>query len=240
MTGTLQQFALVYANPQNIFLLGALCILLLLVLRLITASRGLRDFKRIIRILRQEDPDDILPCIEKLRLSRRFAEMWEDYYDAFCAEDTVTLSEYLLTSDLSVPTHLCRNLSRAVAALSFAGAFASVLFVPGLKEHTYLFLLCSSFMAAYLLPAEACFALVEALRERRLRRLTEEFRQLSLRKLPGRAVDFSQRYLLQATDRVLGELRETRAALTQINARLDRQYHTLITMKNEPSEEKET
>lgn len=61
-------------------------------------------------------------------------------------------------------------------------------------------------------------------KSKKIARLKEEFYTLSLRRLPGKAINFSSMYVLRKIDRTSEQIRTLQNSLTQVNARLDRQY----------------
>lgn len=221
----LKNFLMTYANCRNffIFTFGAMLIVFILWCIFARAGSARRCLKRINRILRQEMGADIIQKIEALRLNKRFTRMWDDYYAAYSGEDTVALHNYLLKNDLLVPTAVFRTISRAIAVIGFSAAAVCVLKLGELPaaEKTNLISLFFALAAAQAV-FEVLYAAMTAYSCRRMAYLLEEFRMLSLRKLPGKAVDFSQQYLMEKLNDLQARLQAVRSGLVQLNARTDR------------------
>lgn len=226
----LKNFLLIYANCTNFFILtfGAMLIVFILWCFFARGASCRRDLKRINRILRQEVGQDVILAIEKLRLSKRFSRMWDDYYAAYSGEDTVALHNYLLKNDLLCSASVFRTATRAIAVCGFSAAGVCVLKLSELPIGEKVNLLALFFaLAAVLAVFEVLYAAISAYGRRRLVYLLEEFQMLSLRKLPGKAVDFSQQYLVERMKELEARVNAVRSGVAQLNARTDRLIHTI-------------
>lgn len=234
----LKNFLVTYANCRNffIFTFGAMLIVFVLWCFFARTGSAQRCLKRINRILREEMGSDIIQKIEALRLNKRFARMWDDYYAAYSGEDTVALHNYLLKNDLLVHTSVFRTVSRAVAVIGFSAAAVCVFKISELPAGEKTNLLSLFFaLAAVQAVFEVLYAAMTAYSRRRMAYLLEEFRMLSLRKLPGKAVDFSKQYLMEKLNETQVRIQAVRSGITQLNARMDRLIRTV-----EKNEEKQT
>ncbi len=228
MWESIKSFIYIYANCRNIFIPTAVIMLLLLIAYIVISFLGIRSLKQIVCILRAESGEDIIRAIEELRLSKRYSRMWEDYYSAYCNEDTVNLSSYLSKADMFLDKNMFRTFSRAVAVIGFCAAATSAMIVPYLFDVERNSLICMFFI---LIALEAFFEifykLFDYIRTRRISLLLEEFEMLSLRKLPGKGTDFSSRYVLDKLDELNGSIASVKSGINQLNARMDRQYKLL-------------
>ena len=212
----LKNFLVTYVNCRNFFIVtfGVMLIVFILWCFFARAGSARRCLKRINRILREEMGSDIIQKIEALRLNKRFARMWDDYYTAYSGEDTVALHNYLLKDDLLIRTSVFRTASRALPVGE------TINLIP-------LFFALAAVQAVF----EVLYAAMTAYSRRRMVYLLEEFRMLSLRKLPGKAVDFSQQYLMEKLNETQARIHAVRSGVAQLNARMDRLIRT--TEKNE-------
>ena len=228
MKETLIKFLETYLNTFNSFFVISGIMLFLLILYIIISFCGGNSLRKINKVLRKEDGDEIIRKIESLRLSKRFAKMWDDYYIAYTKEDTVSLSSYLVKNDLYKGRNLFRLLSRTTLVSGFAFTVIGIIKIPGLFEaeklNVYCLLLALIAIEFFL---EIFYTLFEDLRRKRLSRLMEEFEVLSLRKLPGKAVSFEQRHVINKLSALYEELNNLRSTINQVNARMDRQYNLL-------------
>lgn len=230
----LKNFLVTYVNCRNFFIVtfGVMLIVFILWCFFARAGSARRCLKRINRILREEMGSDIIQKIEALRLNKRFARMWDDYYTAYSGEDTVALHNYLLKDDLLIRTSVFRTASRAIAVIGFSAAAVCILTIDALPVGETINLIPLFFaLAAVQAVFEVLYAAMTAYSRRRMVYLLEEFRMLSLRKLPGKAVDFSQQYLMEKLNETQARIHAVRSGVAQLNARLDRLIRT--TEKNE-------
>ncbi len=239
---TLKNFLLTYANCTNFFILtfGAMLIVFILWCFFARAGSTQRSLKRINRILRTETGSDIILKIETLRLDKRVTRMWNDYYAAYSAEDTVALHNYLLKNDLLVNTSVLKTVSRAIAVIGFSAAAICILKLSELPVAETGNLIGLFFaLAALDAVFKVLYTAMTAYSRRRLAYLLEEFQMLSLRKLPGKAVDFSQRYLTEKLNEMEGRINAVRSGIAQLNARTDRLIHAVEKNEKEQEEHKE-
>ena len=226
-----------YLNSFNAFFIIAGVMVLLFIIYAVLSSIGMRSLRRIIRIMRFYNGNDIIRNIEKTHLSRRFRNMWEDYYTAFCNEDTVKLSAYLVSDDLFVKDKVLRIASRATAIIGYSLTVIGITYFFNMPEAEKPWLLCL-LLALLSLEAflEIFYALFEKQREKRIRRMLNEFEMLSLRKLPGKAVTFENKHLIDQLQLIDEHINSVCASINQVNARLDREYNFLKTADREKEE----
>ncbi len=228
MLGKIDEFLAMYLNSTNIFIVALSVMLILMVINCITSGVGTRSLKKINKALRDETGDDIIRRIENMKLSKRYAKMWDDYYCAFCSEETVSLNNYLIKADLFVEKQTFVMASRATAVIAFCLAGLAAFKVPGLYEVEKDNVI-SLFFALGALQAvlEIVYTAVAQGRKKRILRYLDEFEILSLRKLPGKAVDFKQKHVVDKIASLSEKTEEAVLGIKQINARLDRQYRFL-------------
>ncbi len=232
----LKHFLSVYTNSSNAFLIIAALMILIFIINLIISFCCGGSLRKINKVLRKEEGDDIIKKIESLHLSRRFAKMWDDYYIAYRNEDTVSLSSYLIKNDLLMGRNIFKILSRAVAVIGFSITAVGIIKIPGLLEAETKNLYCLFFVLfAFEVFLEIFYVILEDAKKKRLTRLLEEFEMLSMRKLPGKGASFEARYMMNKLDRSEETLNNVRSGINQLNARMDRQYNLLN--KTENSEE---
>ena len=224
----LKEFLYTYVNSVNLSIVAVSIMTVLLILYCVFSSLGTSSLKKIIKVFRNDSGDDVIRNIEKLNLSKRYAKMWEDYYCAYCGEETVTLSKYLVKNDLLIEQKVFRTASRVTAIICFSVAFTGAILIPGLFEYERNLLVCMFFglLSVQSLYEIVCVALSQA-RKKRIARLLEEFETLSARKLPGKAVNFEQKYVLDKIEGLNEKISEVSLGIKQLNARLDRQYRLL-------------
>ncbi len=238
MLPMLKEFLYTYVNSVNLSVVAVIVMGALLIFYCIFSSLGTRGLKKIINVFRKDTGDDVIRNIEKLRLSKRYAKMWEDYYFAYCEEDTVTLSSYLIKNELFVEQKTFLVASRATAVICFSVAFAGAILIPGLFEYERNLLICMFFgLLSIQAVLEIVYTALAQARKKRVARLIEEFEILSCRKLPGKAVDFKQRFVLKKVEELNEKINEMSVGIKQLNARLDRQYR-LLEKKDASKQEK--
>lgn len=232
MKEAIKQFVSVYLNSQNAFLVTVSIMLVLLVLYIILSLVGFGSLKKIIKALREETGEDIIKKIESLRLSKRFEKMWDDYYEAYCSEDTVSLSSYLVKSDMLVTKNMFKLASRIVAILGFSAAAIGAIRIPGIFEAEKLNIVCLFFALISIQAVfEFFYVLFETLCKKRIARLLEEFEILSMRKLSGKAASFEVKHIINKMNELDERVDAVRSGVNQLNARLDRQYRFLENME---------
>lgn len=228
MKEAIKTFFELYTNTTNAFPIISGIMLALFIAYVIFSFCGGNSLRKINKVLRKEDGDEIIKKIESLRLSKRFANMWDDYYVAFVSEDTVSLSSYLVKNDLYSGKNLFRLFSRAVAIIGFSVTTVGIIKIPGLLDAERSNLYCLFFVLLSLeVFLEVFYTLFEDLRKKRLSRLIEEFEILSIRKLPGKAVSFEQRHVINKLNEFDEQINNIRSGINQVNARMDRQFNLL-------------
>lgn len=232
MKEAIKQFVSVYLNSQNVFMITVCIMFLLLILYVVFSLVGFGSIKKIIKALREETGDDIIKKIERLRLNKRYAKMWDDYYEAFCSEDTVSLHNYLIKNDMFIQHNIFRHASRVVAVCGFSAAVIGAIKIPGMFEAEKLNLVCL-FVALISVQAvfEFFYKLFGQIRKKRASRFLEEFTMLSKRKLPGRAASFELMHIVNKMNDLDERIDAVRSGVNQLNARLDRQYKFLENME---------
>ncbi len=236
MWESIKSFIYIYANCRNIFIPTAIIMLLLFIVYIVMSFIGIRSLKQIVNVLRSENGEDIICVIEELRLSKRYSKMWDEYYSAYCNEDMVNLSSYLLKADMFLDRHMLRTFSRIVAVIGFCAAATSAMMIPYLFDVERNSLICMFFI---LIALEAFFELFyrlfDYIRTKRISLLLEEFEMLSLRKLPGKGCDFSSKYVLDKINELNESIASVKSGINQLNARMDRQYK-LLKEENKPDD----
>lgn len=229
----IKEFLSLYVNCFNVLIITSGIMLAIFIAYLIFSLLGGGSLKKINNILKNESGDDIIRGIEHLRLSKRYNNMWEDYYTAYCSEDTVSLSSYLIKSDMLTGRNLFKIFSRAVALVGFSVGAVGIIKIPALLEAEKNDLICLFFVLLALeVFLEAFYVLLEDLRKKRFLRLLEEFDTLSMRKLPGRAVSFEMRHIINKMNELDERIDSVRSGVNQLNARMDRQYKLLNKTEN--------
>ncbi len=222
----IKEFLKLYTNCSNAFLVIAGLMAITFIIYFIYFFFGGRSLKKIIKIMRKENGDEIIKKIESLRLSKRFSRMWDDYYLAYTNEDTVSLNEYLIKKDLYTGRNIFPIISRAIAIIGFSLTAIGIIKIPGLLEAEEHNLYCLFFaLLALTVFFEVFYFFMSDLRKKRMSRLLEEFSVLSMRKLPGKAVSFEQRHVINKLDAFDERLDNIRIGVNQLNARMDRQYN---------------
>ena len=233
MLQAIKNFIFIYANCKNIIIPTVIIMFILLVVYVILSFRDTRSLKKINKVLRNESGDEIIRIIEDMKLSKRYAAMWDDYYDAYCHEDTVSLSSYLIKNDLKLSCGVFRYVSRCVAVIGFSAAATAAVMIPYLFDVERNALICMFFI---LVSIEAFFEIFykifSCLREKRLARLLEEFEMLAMRKLPGKAISFSQKHFTEKFSDIDARLEHMHGSINQLNARMDRQYKFIVDQSN--------
>ncbi len=228
MIEIINQFIFTYLNSQNVFLITASILGGLLILYVVLSLVGFRSIKKIIKALREEIGEEIIKRIEGLSLSKRYEKMWQDYYEAYCSETTVSLHNYLIKNDILGGKNIFKVASRVIAIGGFSFCLIGVIKNPVLFEAERQNLICLFFA---LLTVEAVCELVylffEELRRKRTLRFMEEFEMLSKRKLHGFGVNFETSHLMQKISELDERIDQVRLGVNQLNARLDRQYRFL-------------
>ncbi len=229
----IKEFLSLYINCFNVLIITAGIMLAIFIAYLIFSLLGGGSLKKINKILRNETGDEIIKKIEELRLSKRYANMWEDYYAAYCSEDTVSLSSYLIKKDMLTGRNLFKIFSRVVAVAGFSAGAVGIIKIPALLEAEKNDLICLFFLLfAFEVFLEAFYVLLEDLRKKRFTRLLEEFDTLSMRKLPGRAVSFEMRHIINKLNDLEEGVSNASSGIKQLNARMDRQYKLLNKTEN--------
>ncbi len=229
----IKEFLSLYVNCFNVLIITSGIMLAIFIAYLIFSLLGGGSLKKINNILKNESGDDIIRGIENLRLSKRYNNMWEDYYTAYCSEDTVSLSSYLIKSDMLTGRNLFKIFSRVVALVGFSVGAVGIIKIPALLEAEKNDLICLFFVLLALeVFLEAFYVLLEDLRKKRFLRLLEEFDTLSMRKLPGRAVSFEMRHIINKMNELDERIDSVRSGVNQLNARMDRQYKLLNKTEN--------
>ena len=232
MIETLKQFIYIYLNSQNVFLITAIMLMALLVLYVVLSLVGFRSIKKIISALREEIGEDIIKRIESLRLSKRFNKMWEDYYEAYCSETTVSLNNYLIKNDMLYSKNIFKIASRVIAIGGFSFCLIGTIKNPVLFEAEKQNLICLLFaLLTVQAICELVYAFFEQLRKKRTLRLLEEFEMLSKRKLHGFGVNFETSHVMHKISELDERIDAVRVGVNQLNARLDRQYRLLENME---------
>lgn len=232
MIETLKQFIYIYLNSQNVFLITAIMLMALLVLYVVLSLVGFRSIKKIISALREEIGEDIIKRIESLRLSKRFNKMWEDYYEAYCSETTVSLNNYLIKNDMLYGKNIFKIASRVIAIGGFSFCLIGTIKNPVLFEAEKQNLICLLFaLLTVQAICELVYAFFEQLRKKRTLRLLEEFEMLSKRKLHGFGVNFETSHVMHKISELDERIDAVRVGVNQLNARLDRQYRLLENME---------
>ena len=232
MIETLKQFIYIYLNSQNVFLITAIMLMALLVLYVVLSLVGFRSIKKIISALREEIGEDIIKRIESLRLSKRFNKMWEDYYEAYCSETTVSLNNYLIKNDMLYSKNIFKIASRVIAIGGFSFCLIGTIKNPVLFEAEKQNLICLLFaLLTVQAICELVYAFFEQLRKKRTLRLLEEFEMLSKRKLHGFGVNFETSHVMHKISELDDRIDAVRVGVNQLNARLDRQYRLLENME---------
>ena len=229
----IKEFLALYVNCFNVLIITAGIMLAIFIAYLVFSLLGGGSLKKINKILKNESGDDIIRNIEALRLSKRFNAMWEDYYTAYCGEDTVSLSSYLIKNDMLTGRNLFKIFSRVTAFIGFSVGAVGIIKIPALLEAEKNDLICLFFLLfAFEVFLEAFYVLLEDLRKKRFLRLLEEFDTLSMRKLPGRAVSFEMRHIINKMNELDERIDSVRSGVNQLNARMDRQYKLLNKTEN--------
>lgn len=239
MKEALGKFFTVYINSSNVFILTLAIMMILFIINFILFFFGTGSLKKIIHIMRTYSGDEIIRRIESLRLSRRLEKMWNDYYSAFCNEETVALSCYLEKKDMLISANVFRLASRATAIIGIAIAGIGLYKIPAMLEADKNNFICLIFgLIAIEAFLEIFYALLERLKLKRITRLLDEFEILSNRKLPGKASSFANMRILDKLGTFADKAESIRSGVTQLNARLDRQYKFLENFnKSENTEE---
>lgn len=228
MKDIIKEFLKLYINSSNAFLVIAGAMLLVFLIYFILFFFGGSSLKKINKVLRKETGEDIIKKIEALRLSKRFNRMWDDYYVAYISEDTVSLSKYLIKNDLFKGRNIFPVISRAIALIGFSVTAAGIIKISGLLEAEKANLYCLFFVLLSLeVFLEIFYTFMDDLRKKRFSRLLEEFELLSMRKLPGKAVSFEQRHIINKLNDLEERLNNVKIGVNQLNARMDRQYNLL-------------
>lgn len=228
MREIIKEFLKLYVNSSNAFLVIAGAMLLVFLIYFILFFFGGSSLKKINKVLRKENGEDIIKKIEALRLSKRFSRMWDDYYIAYTSEDTVSLSKYLIKNDLFKEKNIFPIISRAVALIGFSVTTVGIIKIPGLLEAEKLNLYCLFFvLLSFEVFLEIFYTFMDELRKKRFSKLLEEFELLSIRKLPGKAVSFEQRHIINKLNDFEECLNNVKIGVNQLNARMDRQYNLL-------------
>lgn len=232
MFESLKQFIYTYLNSQNIFLVTAIMLMVLLILYVVLSLVGFGSIKKVIRALREEMGEDIIKRIESLHLSKRFEKMWEDYYEAYCSEATVSLDNYLIKNDMLYGKNIFRIASRVIAIGGFSFCLIGTIKNPVLFEAEKQNLICLFFaLLSVQAVCELVYSFFEQLRKKRTLRLLEEFEMLSKRKLHGFGVNFETSHVMQKISEIVERMDAVRIGVNQLNARLDRQYKFLENME---------
>lgn len=218
-------FIKLYANPENILLIALAAVAAVIVWNVFSCVFSFMTLKKIIRALRNETGEDIILRINSLHLHGRYKKMWDDYYLAYHSEETVALNNYLISRDMSVFFDPFRVICRAAVFICGAMCVICTAKTTGFSLAAKNSLICVECMLAVLLcVSEVINKLLSVAKRRKLERFIEEFEMLSVRKLPGKAVDFTSRYTLRKLDKNGERLNALQNSVTQVNARLDRQY----------------
>lgn len=229
----IKEFLALYVNCFNVLIITAGIMLAIFIAYLVFSLLGGGSLKKINKILKNESGDDIIRNIESLHLSKRYNAMWEDYYTAYCGEDTVSLSSYLIKNDMLTGRNLFKIFSRVTAFIGFSVGAVGIIKIPVLLEAEKNDLICLFFvLLAFEVFLEAFYVLLEDLRKKRFLRLLEEFDTLSMRKLPGRAVSFEMRHIINKMNELDERIDSVRSGVNQLNARMDRQYKLLNKTEN--------
>lgn len=228
MKESIKEFLSLYTNSSNAFFVISAIMLIIFTIYMIISFCGGGALRKINKILRTETGDEIIKRIERLRLSKRFASMWDDYYVAYCSEDTVSLSNYLVKNDIMSGRNVFKLLSRAVALSGFALTTIGIIKIPGLLDAEKLNLYCLFFaLLALEVFLEVFYVILEDGKKKRISRLLEEFEMLSMRKLPGTGASFEARYVINKLDGFEENMDNIRSGINQLNARMDRLYNLL-------------
>ncbi|MBE7092019.1 MAG: hypothetical protein E7365_02435 [Clostridiales bacterium] len=232
MKEAIKQFVSVYLNSQNVFLATVLIMTALLILYVVLSLIGFRSIRKIIKALREETGEQIIKKIESLNLSKRYEKMWNDYYEAYCCEDTVALNNYLIKNDMFITKNLFKIASRIVALCGFSVAGIGAIKIPGIFIAEIPNLVCLFFALIIVQGVfEFFYVLFENIRKKRTAKYMEEFKMLCMRKLPGKAAKFELVPIINRIDDLDERLDKVRSGIIQLNARMDRQYDFLENME---------
>lgn len=225
---TVSDFMKLYFNAENVVLVAIILIALFVLLDTVLYFLSFIPLKRIIRILRTESGENIILAINSIHLPKRYRTMWDDYFDAYHNENTVTLSNYLIKDDLGIFFSPFKYLSFGITLISGVAVLTLCNDSSGFKVTPPFLLLLTVFVIA-----EFIHRMLFVAKSKKIARLKEEFYTLSLRRLPGKAIDFSSMYVLRKIDRTSEQIRTLQNSLTQVNARLDRQYEIFTATSEE-------
>ncbi len=233
----IRQFLSVYLNSTNAFIVVAGTLLLLLLIYILVSCFGTGTLRKLNKALLNNSGEDAIKAIDGMRLSGRYKKMWDDYYDAYCHEDTVSLSSYLIKNDMLEGRNLFRIASRVVALGGFSATLIGVMRIPGLMEAEKgnLFGMFFAVLTAQAI-CEFFYTIFEDAKRKRVIRALEKFEMLSLRKLSGKAASFELKHVIKKLDGVNARIDSMRSGITQLNARLDRQYRFLESIKEQGEE----
>lgn len=222
MLEAVRNFVGLYANANNILIVGSCIITALIIADFITYLCSYQTLEKIITCMRTNEGEDIIGKIESIKKSGRYDLMWEDYYDAYKKENTVTLSSYLVKDDMFVKRNIFKAISRATVVVCIALMMAASIKVTGLLKSERYDIICGGCLLAGLQSVfEVLYYIIDTAKEKKLRRCLEEFRILSLRKLPGKAVDFEAMHYISKINGINARLKDIYGAVLTQNSWLD-------------------
>lgn len=238
MLQAIYDFLLVYCNCTNIAYVIFCLMAILFVVWCIFGTEKTSSLKKINKTLREQSGEDIIITIEGLKLSKRYKNMWDDYYTAYTREDTVALNNYLLSDDLRVKNNSFRYASCLIGVLGFAIAAYLMFTIQSLPliERTNLLVLFFV-VAAFIVFFDFLYYVIGTSKYKKTLRLLEEFKTLSQRKLSGKAFDFSQKHLLGKIRKLEKQLNDIRIEGEQLNARFDKLFDALCEAVDEEEAE---
>ena len=234
MRQAIYDFLLVYCNCTNIAYVIFCLMAILFVVWCIFGTEKTSSLKKINKILRENVGEEIIINIEGLTLSKRYKNMWDDYYTAYTQEDTVALNNYLLSDDMRVKNNSFRYASCFIGVTGFSVACFLMFTVQSLPliERTNLLVLFFV-VAAFTIFFDLLYYIIGTCKYKKTLRLLEEFKTLSQRKLSGKAFDFSQKHLLAKIKRLEKQLNDVRIESEQLNARFDKLFDALCEAADE-------
>lgn len=238
MLEAIYNFLLIYCNCTNIACIIFCIMAILFVVWCIFGTEKTSSLKKINKTLREQSGEDIIISIESLKLSKRFRNMWDDYYTAYTKEDTVALNNYLLSDDMRIQNKAFRYASAFIGVLGFAIAAYLMFTIQSLPliERTNLLVLFFV-VAAFIVFFDFLYYTIGLCTHKKTLRLLEEFKILSQRKLSGKAFDFSQKHLLGKIRKLEKQLNDIRVESEQLNARFDKLFDALCEAVDEEEAE---
>lgn len=228
MLEAIYNFLLIYCNCTNIAYIVFCLMAVLFVAWFIFGTEKTSSLKKINQILREQSGEEIIVSIEDLNLSKRYKNMWDDYYTAYTQENTVALNNYLISDDMRIQNKTFRYISAFIGVAGFAIASYLMFTIQSLPliERTNLLVLFFV-VAAFILFFDVLYYIIGTYKHKKVLYLLEEFKILSQRKLSGKAFDFSQKHLLVKVKTLEKQLNDIRIECEQLNARFDKLFDAI-------------